>query len=659
MGIVTDPDLIRELNEGMGGRESSKGIVTDPDLIKELDAQLSRPTSAKKLYRTRPEDPWDRWARVVADDLVEKWPQTTGATAGAIVGSSTGPGGMIIGAGIGGIIGEAYKQVYEHIRKPGKAPKTSKEAADKMALAGTEEIVTETLGFGIGRVGTIVANRVLSPFAKHITPEGKMAMETLEKYIPKSKITKQKHPGLLPYQLTEHRGLDILGNIAEGSILGGKKITDFKNINLKQTVNDMIDDIASMFSSKADPDAIAEVIVATATKNYDVKVAYTTPIYNAVKNMVRPVTKKVPVKELVDTGLLDAQGKPLMTSVTKMVEKKVGGAQISLKENKDFARSKLDIVKSLKGMEAKNAGDDLIYNMMEQKGVIDYETAQVMRSRLISRINEFDVTNKTAPGRGIAKKMVELIDKAIDEGLKEFSPKALGMWRWANKEYKEANFRYNNKFIRKLLKKADPNFGAEPEAILKMIVKKGGISALARVKAATDKKTMRLLKGWHFSELMKQSLNEETKELMGSKLFGNMTGKAGLGEQALKILYSPEEIKSIKNLATTLSVIQAKQREGVGKMWIQLVQASAAAELFGIFGGSSATIKSGSALIVFGPSVISRLFTNPVTAKWFIQGYGKLPKYPSSATAFLMRLANLSGRIEKQIESDKQDNEED
>ena len=82
-------------------------------------------------------------------------------------------------------------------------------------------------------------------------------------------------------------------------------------------------------------------------------------------------------------------------------------------------------------------------------------------------------------------------------------------------------------------------------------------------------------------------------------------------------LFSAREVRQFENLLDALSVAQQKAvGEGIpGAIFIQLGQAGA---LMGLLSGIF-TVPS--AAIVFGPSVIGRLFTNPKTVEFIKKGF--------------------------------------
>ena len=90
----------------------------------------------------------------------------------------------------------------------------------------------------------------------------------------------------------------------------------------------------------------------------------------------------------------------------------------------------------------------------------------------------------------------------------------------------------------------------------------------------------------------------------------------------------------MKQFANDLQVIQAKQGEGTGKVWIQLAQGAAIANLAGLGPGQA---KPFSGVVILGPPALAYIMTHPVLSKWFLDGV-QLPRYSSIGGALVGRL---------------------
>ena len=514
-----------------------------------------------------------------------------GGTIGGVLGSPGGPATAIPLAGVGAAGGEAVEQLAR--RALGyEAPKTSVEAAKRIGIEGAKGLAGEAGGrLVVGAVGKVLS---FAPMAKKVTPEAQRAIDFLR--------SRLKQP-LLPAEATESRLLDILENIAESSLVGGTRITRFK-LERTKILDGISDDIIKSFGAKAEPDQVGELFVKTIEERIKPSRTASKILYDTVEGMTAPTIKK----EFV-AGEFERVG--------EVVERAVGGINISTKNLKSFVKPLKQIAADLNSIEAKNAGDDLVSAIMEIPDEIPFSVANELRARLISRINEFNVINKKAPAIGKAKKLISLIDNAMERTLKEQNPMALRMWREANRLYKEGSEQFDNNFVRRLVKMADPKMGGSPEDIVKAIFKPGAVTNIRRAKNALGQFPWNKLKSYYTQYIVSKSTSP-SGELLGLNMEANLFGKAGMGEETLREIYNPQEFRTIKEFANALKVSQAKGAEGAGRIFIQLTQAGAAVSL------STGRFTRQALSVIFAPPLISRIFTNPTAMKYLTQGL-KLP----------------------------------
>jgi len=614
------PDLkIKSISKASAYHVLKERGMSDDDITKRLNPETKTP---------------DFWK-----SLVEEIPEYGGALLGGLTGAPGGPLTAIGGAGLGGAAGVAIKQLGKRAFGDPEVPETALEAGKEIGVAGVKQAAYEAGGRLI--VGTV--GKVLAPFKKSIIPEAEIAQKTLEKYMPKetsslrfiSKLRGEKVPALLPSEVTQNRTLDILANIAEGSLVGGKKIADYKTVIRPEAISNMVDDLINQFGQRAEPDLVGEAFTMAVEKRLKPSRLVATTLYNTVDDMTKDLFISKPITKKVATGILDKSGREIITDITKVEQVGI----VSLDKLKEFAKPLAKIAKDVEGIEAKNAGDDLIQAIMSLDNNVSFATAKELRSRLISRIDEFSIINKKAPAIGKAKRAISLIDEATGKALSEHNPEALQVWRQANKLYREGSEQFDNEFIRRLIKQSVDK--GNPEVIAKQIFKPGAISNIKKAKNAIDEPTWRQLKSWYVQDILKKSATTEG-ELSGKAFVNQLTGKTGMGEQALKEIFKPEELTALKNTATALQIATKKQAEGTGRMWIQLTQATA------VVGLVDERTRPYSMIILGGPAVLSRLFTNPIAARWLIQG-ASLPAKSPQAMAILTKLGGLATEIEQDM----------
>jgi hypothetical protein len=540
------------------------------------------------------------------EGLISQIPQVGGGMAGGLamakkaiqvgktVGSlaEVGTMGLAVAVGAGG--GEAYKQIGQHLSGSLDAPKTSLDSAKRIAKAayteGGFELVGGLLAKGLGKI--------LAPFKEKMIEGSVSAIDFFD--------DKVKPVVFLPAEATETRILDLMQNVAESSILGGGKIQAFKGNRLK-FFDDFADSLIREFGERTDPTELGDLFVTTVTEAKKVHSKTAKILYNGVK---------------------------------------AGNVRIPTKSLKTFASPIQKRAAKLGGIEAKNAGDDLMDAIMDLPDTLSYKEATELRSRLISRADEFSVMNKKAPVIGKTKKLVERLDDQISRGLKGL-PAVDGetpyeAWRAANKFYREGQKDLNNAIVRRLVKMADDN-GVGAEMIAPSVFKPGHVTVVRQVKKAMegDPKSWRKMQGFFMQHLLSKSANAEG-DIVGNKLLNHMSGKPGsFGLPMLKEVFTDAQIDSLQMLGRALKLTQERQAEGAGRVLIQLTQAGALGTLLtGNFALPAATI-------IIAPAVMSKMMLNPITAKILTQGIEMGQAFPEAA-GIMVRLVAAAERAKEE-----------
>jgi len=573
------------------------------------------------------------------EEVARDVPRIAGAGLGALALSPFGPGATVAGAIGGGAIGESISAVGDIATKSEKAPKSVDQFLTRATFAGAQSGIEELAGYGAFKV----ARKVIAPFGRTVTEEGKIAQRTLQKYMPKRK------PALTPAEMTEHWGLDVLDNIASKSYIGGKTMADFRNITRPTAINAMIEDMVAMFSHDADPVALGNLVTDVAKgewKRY--RNAVIDPLYNSIDARLSPTVRRVPVTKSVETGLLDKSGKPVMRDVFSHYDEiETGGVAIDLKPLKAAVEPQYRKIKKLPPVEQDHSGDHLVSGIMKMNNEVDFLTAVELRKRLIAASDRLSVENKKAPAIGLAKHLTGKLDDLISSTLKVADPDAYSVWRTANKLWKEGSKQFNNRFIRTLIRQADPDKGmGKPEQVLKTIFQKGNISGIRRTRDAIGDDAWHQVKGWYVRQMLTEA-TDTSGVVSGNKFFNNMFGPRGMTERAMKEIFTAEEISLLRNNAITIGVVQARQAAGAGGMMIQLAQPAA------FIGVATGRFTGPSAAIIVGPEVAARLFTWKPFVDWATNAYKLSPK-TGVAAATAARLAGFADQMKEIIEKEKE-----
>lgn len=536
-------------------------------------------------------------------------PFPIGAAIGGTIGGIAGaPGGIITAAPLAGL-GAAGGEAIEQIVRAGtglEAPKTSQEAATRIGLEGAFGLVGEAGG----RILLGGAAKVINRFSKRVPTEARRAIDFLETNMPSTErgrfnplryiYGKDKAKlALLPAEATDDRLLDIIHNVSEASIIGGQSIQDFK-LNRLNFMADFADDMIASFGELSSADDVGRIFLDTLDK----KIAPSRTLASAFYNVADDLTR----------------GRVVRDPVT-LIERTAGAAEISTRKLKNFASGLTPTVSAAKGIGAAESGDSLVKSILTLDDDVSFTVAKNLRSRLRAVADGFSVTNKKAPAIGLAKKFGGMIDNATEIGLKAHNPQALDAWRTGNRIYKQGIKDFDNVFLRRLVRNADPDIsGKFPETIVNGVFKKNNIGGIRIAKNAIgglDSAPWKKMQSWHIQDLFNRGTNAATGELSGTKLTEAMLGRTGIGIKAMREIYSPKQLTQLREFANALKVIQAKQAEGTGRMFIQLTQAGALVSL--PFKATGAARKA-AATILLAPVVLARAMTNPRLAKILTDG---------------------------------------
>lgn len=556
----------------------------------------------------------------------EEGPAIAGGLATGVAAAAAGTGlAATVGlVGLGGAAGEAYKQIGQHLSGSLSAPQTSLEAAKRIAQAGIEQGGMEAFG-GLAAKGV---GKILAPFKnKLLEGAGEAAAYFKDKIQPLV---------FMPAEATEARALDLMHNVAEASIIGGASISQFKTQRLK-FFDDFADSMIDQFGSRTDPTQLGELFVGAITEKRNLHRAAANVMYNTVEEMIGTRLVEKEIKSQVAGSILDASGKPTMREVVTRTLVPESTVNISTGPLKEFAAKTQLRAADLNGIEAKNAGDDLMQAVMDLPDTVTFDVMKELRSRLISRVDEFSVLNKKAPAIGKANKLLGIAHDAITNTLEVQAPQALEAWEAANTFYKAGEQRFNSTMIRRLMKFADDT-GTGGEMIAPAIFKPGQVSRVKAVKDALDPPEMQKLQGFFMQHVLSKATTSD-QSLSGNALLNMIEGKPNsFGMPMLKEMFSDAQITALKNLGKGLQIAQKGQGEGTGRMLVQLSQGGAIGSLaMGQFEVPAATL-------LLGPVVLSKAMLSPPIAKWLTTGV-TMPANSQYASGVLARLIGSTGEL--------------
>ena len=605
-----------------------------------------------------------------------------GATVGGIAGAGVGlavtggnPVGAMVGGAAGTALGEVAQQGYELLKDPGAAPHTIGESAARIAEQEAYQLATE----GLGRLGgKLLAGRRLAPgIPESITPQERQAM---------TYMTQRGHsPGYLPAEVTESRGLDILQNIAEYSLFGGGAIKKFREKRDAEVFTDVAQQLIGDLGPKMTADEVGRSVTQAVSRGLEMEKIPTAMEYNMIERMAAPDYVHVPTrmkvtretapieKTAIDKVTVqkrtgkdandDEQLQGMKVRVTEQVlqvgeqlqrlkvmtdssEFQVSGARINLTPLKEELAGALRVAKEAGGLEDKAMGSTMLKFLAEKPDVVSYPVAKQIRTELRTLRDGLanNPETKNAPAIGLADKAYASMTSRIEAGLHEFDPFIAERWKDVNFREASRHARFNNDLVRALVQHADKAGSGKPEAIVDQVFQHNNVSTIQNVKNAVDPVTWDKMLSWHWRDVYEKT--EGNAASMREAFFG---AKSGLGEKEMAQAYGPERVQQYKQFLNAMETAQKHAADKTGTIFIQLKQPGAVMQLSGaalaglglIQDEVDMTQTTAGLAIVMAPKVLSRLMTNPTTAKWIIDGM-KIPAGTKEAVALASRILPLA-----------------
>lgn len=501
--------------------------------------------------------------------------ETGAPMAGGMIGGAAGaaltksPAGALKGAGLGSAAGQQLAEITRPILT-GKESSLL-ESATRTVQTGATGAVAEGAGQGILRS----LQRVMAPFAK--TVQGAVAPIPLKGQL------------LTPAQATQSRTLDILEGIAESSLGGGGRIQAFK-AKQQVVIRETADEMASKFGQAATPEEVGNLLKQSVDRGREAFHAVAQKLYKNIDDLTpSPVTQKttgalIPSNEMITQGIVNLRGFKAFAS--------------------DILTKRGELPKSL----SSRTGMVILKQLANLPDDTTFANAQLMRSQLLKGARSKDLADIES---GLSSALAKQVDAAMEQGAGQLSGDALTAWRTANEFWKSGREQFSNQFIRTLMR-------SNPEKIADAIMRPGGVTLIARAKAATDPNTFQAIRGHFIRKVFQQSLDEQGN-LAASKLDRMLFGRSGLGREALDRAFSPAVRQELEVFTHTLEQMQFKPTGLPGRMFIQMKQAGAATEMAG-FALTFSPFKFSGLAIMLGPAAVAQAFTRPAMIRWLTTG---------------------------------------
>jgi hypothetical protein len=593
------------------------GPITTGEQLEQLQQQR----------RIIPTDVPEEIKQLGREKVIEQTPEVL-ATLGSIV-AATRTGGLsllprlLVQGGVAGtsrVGGELIKA-----RLLGEDIETS-----ELLKAGGTEVGYEA----IGELATGGANKLISPFRKQITEEGRIALDVVNRHLPpaKSKFMRLlglKEVGVLPAEFTESKTLDILQNITEGSLIGGGSLQLIKDVQRPDIIASIMDDIANQFGAKMTNNEFQQAFGEVIEGKIGMSKAVGEFMFNSVNNLVG------------DVPIINISRLKTRLQNDKMVR--------ALKEI------------NLKGINPNASGINIIRAIEGQPTSMSFEAAKQLKTNIA--IMAEAVEGKEAKRRAFAilTGIEKDLDRAIRQGLnqrsfmtpsgtvfkqrpittasgEEITNKDIaGVYDRANSVWKDKSDRFNTEFLKSMFKVPKH----KPEELIDRAFQ--NFESAKQLKKTFGKRTFDTFsQGW-VGKQMKDSLIAGTNiidpDVLFDKIFGRTSPFGKLDVRNIKPqlteLMGREKVSVLERSIKALQTFKRKQGGGIGKVAISLSQPGALLAL--AISGPDIV----STTILGGPAVVGRLMTNPLFAKW-AQNTAKLSPTSARFTANLIRLRNIA-----------------
>jgi hypothetical protein len=628
MGLTTpEPNLLNRLQLFKSGLANRLGIQPDI-LFPPVTGGVFTQAAERKIGGIR-------------EGVREEGLPFVGETVGEFAGSKFGPKGRIIGAGLGRAAGQGVKQFLQGLVGSPNAPKSIKEAAKR-----------ELVAFGVG-AGTELTSEAIFKSLRRIGVALGFKSSPLKPYPDLDDLdvlAKRAGINFTPAERTVSRPIDTLEEISENAFFGRGKLRDIKEIahpaGVRKAVDQMMEDIL-VRSDRVGRGELGEILGDVIGENNKVFKATASSLYDYVDTLTRPniVTRDVVID--VPSAILDDAGRPYIKHIKKKVKEEVGGALTNIGRMKKLA---IEIQEQrLKEGGPRIPVDDIVDNILSRPNKVNFKTAQNIRS-------DFLELARNAPSKkdrivGIANNAVSIIDRQMEKAAKELSPEALKAWRTANNFYKNGKKIFTSRSVAAITKKLTTD--ETPDKVVDMVFRAKSPKHIKTIMGMSDDLTKKRLRYAFLDDMLTKSSGQvpgdvsDLRTLIGGRFIDSFEK---FGEDALKEIFSPQELKRIRNVARIAKITQGKSG-GAGGFLIQLIQAGPLAGVAGgmVTGKPSVIRKSiGAAAQISGFTwSMSHLMASPRGSK-ILTDIMTVPPGTAQFNALAIRLAREMAKIKRE-----------
>ncbi len=316
----------------------------------------------------------------------------------------------------------------------------------------------------------------------------------------------------------------------------------------------------------------------------------------------------------------------------------LGVGAVSNTKAKSIAQKLVDLVSEGKILKGSDEGASFVANVADLAEDSSFAQAITNRSTILDWARKFDAAGERNAAR-LARDLGTAMDDSMSVAAKAHGEVAHRIWRRGNATFKAVHKRFDTQVITKLAKEAADN----PELAVKTIFKNQQPSRILKVKKAllspSGKTVSQIADGkqtWlQLKHVYVNHMLSDVASRGGALQRGTVFGKGllnrldDMGDDALKVIFDPEEITRLRKLGKTGALIQNVE-PGKGGMFITLAQPAAIA---GVVAGKGRS-RAASIGLLSVPPVWAKMALDPKMNKFLVDGLLDLDKFgPRASTA--------------------------
>jgi len=596
----------------------------------------------------------------ITDQLISDAPRMIGGIGGAgavmkkaaQLGPVAGTALSTTAAAFGGAVGETAKTVYEYVVGTEPENQSPEDALKRIAIAGGEEGLGEGIGGMIFR-GLKLAKKAATPKVNQLTAElGRKFDEFGGKF--------------MVQQLTDNAVVRTLSDVSQQAFFSSSV---FKAAIKEQqkALTTMVSEAATAVSKRSvdlSDSQLGNLFLDTARGGRQAHISASQSMYKELDALVGERMVQREVQELVNTGLVDASGKPITKVVTKVVDELMDNAPVDMRTIKLAAQDQL-VVAARRGNIAGQEQKALLNTIANLDDKMLYGDAAAIRSDLLTVVREMEEKLGAGKARATSIKYEKLITDAMDDAAENSGDSLIqSQYRKSSRFYKRGKEIFDNKFIAQMIIQNKKT----PEAIGAHIFSNGRYTEIKQVKKAlrtaakldpniSYDKVWKQMQGGFIEKMLDDSASLAEGKVLTANTLNSFFVK-GKKRRTMQMVLNKEQISAIEKLKNTVRKIEEVPDGSLG-MAVKFGQAGLimGALTLDAFDDGSVDKKGilATTALLFGPRVIAKAMTDPKLIKKLTFGLTTRESTKSlAAKEVLIELGTELTRIRFELDDEEQ-----